>query len=542
MAALSKIVMFSRLSKTSIIGLFVLFALSSLPALVQPVLMGRVIDLASSGNFESLSVIFSQMSCLFLLTLLLDFVKDKLSVALAAKSETVIRDRIVKSVLYCPEPVNQGNVLMSIEQDATILSQLIFNHMDIFIEIFTFLVTIVLLFLISSRLTWILLFFLPIQLITLSFFSRFFYQKEQLLKLEKESYINYIYETISGKITLRIFKTLAQRFEEFSVLNKDLSRHRVGYFMLRTYQDLAVHLVVYLANLILIFIGLSMVRQGNLTLGRFITVTTYIGTILSSSFRLSSLNIVVQSLQLSLKRLEPFMGETVDEETCQVIPKVEELQLRDVCFDYGDKAILTGVTQQFKKGKLHVLTSRSGTGKTTLMNLLAGLENVQSGEILINQVEQVTSLSDYRFSYMQQEPVIFSMSIYDNIRLYNPRTSLDDVIRMCEQLGIAQVILGLDEGFDTIISQANPILSGGQIQRLCLARTLLKEADVYLLDEPLSGLDGLTRSEVLTLLQDFSRQAIVLVSCHDNLGQLLSSVEIGLSQSDYCYGGSADVC
>lgn len=542
MAALSKIVMFSRLSKTSIIGLFVLFALSSSPALVQPMLMGRVIDLASSGNFGSLSVIFSQMSCLFLLTLLLDFVKDKLSVALAAKSETVIRDRIVKSVLYCPEPVNQGNVLMSIEQDATILSQLIFNHMDIFIEIFTLLVTIVLLFLISSRLTWILLFFLPVQLITLSFFSRFFYQKEQLLKLEKESYINYIYETISGKITLRIFKTLAQRFEEFSVLNKDLSRHRVGYFMLRTYQDLAVHLVVYLANLILIFIGLSMVRQGNLTLGRFITVTTYIGTILSSSFRLSSLNIVVQSLQLSLKRLEPFMGETVDEETCQVIPKVEELQLRDVCFDYGDKAILTGVTQQFKKGKLHVLTSRSGTGKTTLMNLLAGLENVQSGEILINQVEQVTSLSDYRFSYMQQEPVIFSMSIYDNIRLYNPRTSLDDVIRMCEQLGIAQVILGLDEGFDTIISQANPILSGGQIQRLCLARTLLKEADVYLLDEPLSGLDGLTRSEVLTLLQDFSRQAIVLVSCHDNLGQLLSSVEIGLSQSDYCYGGSADVC
>lgn len=542
MAALSKIVMFSRLSKTSIIGLFVLFALSSLPALVQPVLMGRVIDLASSGNFASLSVIFSQMSCLFLLTLLLDFVKDKLSVALAAKSETVIRDRIVKSVLYCPEPVNQGNVLMSIEQDATILSQLIFNHMDVFIEIFTFLVTIVLLFLISSRLTWILLFFLPVQLITLSFFSRFFYQKEQLLKLEKESYINYIYETISGKITLRIFKTLAQRFEEFSVLNKDLSRHRVGYFMLRTYQDLAVHLVVYLANLILIFIGLSMVRQGNLTLGRFITVTTYIGTILSSSFRLSSLNIVIQSLQLSLKRLEPFMGETVDQETCQVIPKVEELQLRDVCFDYGDKAILTGVTQQFKKGQLYVLTSRSGTGKTTLMNLLAGLENVQSGEILINQVEQVTSLSDYRFSYMQQEPVIFSMSIYDNIRLYNPRTSLDDVIRMCEQLGIAQVILGLDEGFDTIISQANPILSGGQIQRLCLARTLLKEADVYLLDEPLSGLDGLTRSEVLTLLQNLSRQAIVLVSCHDNLEQLLSSVEIGLSQSDYCYRGSADVC
>lgn len=542
MAALSKIVMFSRLSKTSIIGLFVLFALSSLPALVQPVLMGRVIDLASSGNFASLSVIFSQMSCLFLLTLLLDFVKDKLSVALAAKSENVIRDRIVKSVLYCPEPVNQGNVLMSIEQDATILSQLIFNHMDVFIEIFTFLVTIVLLFLISSRLTWILLFFLPVQLITLSFFSRFFYQKEQLLKLEKESYINYIYETISGKITLRIFKTLAQRFEEFSVLNKDLSRHRVGYFMLRTYQDLAVHLVVYLANLILIFIGLSMVRQGNLTLGRFITVTTYIGTILSSSFRLSSLNIVIQSLQLSSKRLEPFMGETVDQETCQVIPKVEELQLRDVCFDYGDKAILTGVTQQFKKGQLYVLTSRSGTGKTTLMNLLAGLENVQSGEILINQVEQVTSLSDYRFSYMQQEPVIFSMSIYDNIRLYNPRTSLDDVIRMCEQLGIAQVILGLDEGFDTIISQANPILSGGQIQRLCLARTLLKEADVYLLDEPLSGLDGLTRSEVLTLLQNLSRQAIVLVSCHDNLEQLLSSVEIGLSQSDYCYGRSADVC
>lgn len=542
MAALSKIVMFSRLSKTSIIGLFVLFALSSLPALVQPVLMGRVIDLASSGNFALLSVIFSQMSCLFLLTLLLDFVKDKLSVALAAKSENVIRDRIVKSVLYCPEPVNQGNVLMSIEQDATILSQLIFNHMDVFIEIFTFLVTIVLLFLISSRLTWILLFFLPVQLITLSFFSRFFYQKEQLLKLEKESYINYIYETISGKITLRIFKTLAQRFEEFSVLNKDLSRHRVGYFMLRTYQDLAVHLVVYLANLILIFIGLSMVRQGNLTLGRFITVTTYIGTILSSSFRLSSLNIVIQSLQLSSKRLEPFMGETVDQETCQVIPKVEELQLRDVCFDYGDKAILTGVTQQFKKGQLYVLTSRSGTGKTTLMNLLAGLENVQSGEILINQVEQVTSLSDYRFSYMQQEPVIFSMSIYDNIRLYNPRTSLDDVIRMCEQLGIAQVILGLDEGFDTIISQANPILSGGQIQRLCLARTLLKEADVYLLDEPLSGLDGLTRSEVLTLLQNLSRQAIVLVSCHDNLEQLLSSVEIGLSQSDYCYGRSADVC
>lgn len=189
--------------------------------------------------------------------------------------------------------------------------------------------------------------------------------------------------------------------------------------------------------------------------------------------------------------------------------------MKNIKFSYNKNLILDNVSLEFKKGKLYVLNSPSGRGKTTLFNIISGIKEAESGYISVNG--NVISSLKSKVSYMTQDDEIFTMSVFDNIKFYDDDIKLENVINICKKFEIDYNITKLERGYDTVLTPNNLLLSGGQIKRICLSRALLRKNDIYLLDEPVANLDRRTRNIVVNYLRELSKDAIVIVSSHDDI-------------------------
>lgn len=213
----------------------------------------------------------------------------------------------------------------------------------------------------------------------------------------------------------------------------------------------------------------------------------------------------------------------------QGIPIVGAILFRDVGFSYPSRPevrVLDTLNLEIQLRKTTAIVGGSGGGKSTLVKLLQRCHAPSSGEILLNS-KPIThhSIVEWRrqISFLPQEPVIFSMTVYENVRLGLIGTSLERasdaeqqraIVDACVSAGISQTIEGLSQGYDTILGSAGVGLSGGQKQRLALARALVRNPSLLILDEPTSALDHASQSLVQSAIQRISIDRTVIIIAH----------------------------
>lgn len=177
------------------------------------------------------------------------------------------------------------------------------------------------------------------------------------------------------------------------------------------------------------------------------------------------------------------------------------LCLKNIEFRYdGTRPILRDVDLEIACGQWVLLTGESGQGKTTLANIIAGLASPTNGEIYLGDAEMLTLARDRwrrRVAYIPQDPYIFNATLRDNLRFYDPNCDDDKILDVASKLGLLGLIDALPDGLDTVIGDGAHGLSGGQLQRIALARAILDDArDVWILDEPTAHLDIETEMEL----------------------------------------------
>ncbi|MGD6848208.1 thiol reductant ABC exporter subunit CydD [Rossellomorea aquimaris] len=195
------------------------------------------------------------------------------------------------------------------------------------------------------------------------------------------------------------------------------------------------------------------------------------------------------------------------------------MELRTVGFSYGDKGfVLQSISAVFPPGSQVAIVGHSGAGKTTLLHLLAGLLDPSEGDIVIDGY----SRSEYResdwfdqLSYISQNPYLFSGTISENIAVGGREgVTREEIEYVAEKAGISQMIAGLDKGFDTPIGEAGRGLSGGEKQRIAIARAFLKKPSIILFDEPTTGLDLKTEGILQASIQELSKDSTVITVAH----------------------------
>ena len=199
-------------------------------------------------------------------------------------------------------------------------------------------------------------------------------------------------------------------------------------------------------------------------------------------------------------------------------PHDSVISFRDVSFSYEEgRQVLDGVSFDIKPGQHVALIGPSGAGKTTIFSLLLGFVAPESGEIFVGgQNLADLDIEKWRsnISWVPQNPTLFYGSVLENIRMGVPDASQKTVQKLCKELGIDEFIQGLPYGYDAQIGENGYGLSGGQIQRIAIARAFLRDASLVLMDEPTASLDMETEKVLQRAMQDLSGGRSVLTIAH----------------------------
>ncbi|WP_294413577.1 ABC transporter ATP-binding protein [uncultured Ruminococcus sp.] len=257
-------------------------------------------------------------------------------------------------------------------------------------------------------------------------------------------------------------------------------------------------------------IGLLLVRNGSLTPVDFIT-----GIILSAG--LITPLVVAFSYIDDILKMQTIFGEVTEIiERDDMIrptelknkPAGSDIRLSDVRFTYKEKEVLHGINMEIKQGEIAAIVGPSGSGKSTIARLIDSLWDTDSGDITYGGVNIRELTLDYymgQISYVAQDNYLFDMSVKENIRLGRSGATDEDVINAAKASGCHEFIMGLENGYDTVVGGAGGHLSGGERQRICIARAMLKNAPVVILDEATAYTDpeneALVQASVAKLIQ-----------------------------------------
>ena len=270
------------------------------------------------------------------------------------------------------------------------------------------------------------------------------------------------------------------------------------------------------------YVGISQVLKGEMTLGGFMAFSTLSSYFTSPLSNLIGLQMQIQEASISMKRLGEIMdypSETVGDEDRTDLDKVEgDIEFKDVTFRYGNRApALDHISFTIPAGKKVALVGSSGSGKSTITKLLLKYYEPEDGEIDLNGVNlaEYTNNSVRRaISYVPQNVELFSKTIYDNIRVSRMDATMDEVKEAAKKADAHDFIRHLPLQYNTYLEEAGNGLSGGEKQRIALARAFLKDSNLYILDESTSNLDFATENLIFNMIYDQLADRSMLIVAH----------------------------
>ena len=204
------------------------------------------------------------------------------------------------------------------------------------------------------------------------------------------------------------------------------------------------------------------------------------------------------------------------------------IEFRNTSKTYGQRQVLSDINLHITAGEKIALVGESGAGKTTLLNLLLGFEAATEGLVLLKGQSVTRDLAAQSLAWAGQQAYIFHGSIKDNITLANPEASEQSIVNAATAAGVTEFSSQLAEGLLTQIGERGYGLSGGQIQRIALARAFLKETEIIVLDEPTANLDASNKRLLLDIIDKLFKDKTLIIASHDNevIQRMDRSIEI----------------
>jgi ATP-binding cassette subfamily B protein/subfamily B ATP-binding cassette protein MsbA len=286
-------------------------------------------------------------------------------------------------------------------------------------------------------------------------------------------------------------------------------------------------LVTAIATAAVMAIGGLQVLHGSLTVGALLVLLYYFGALYSPLETIAYLSDGLASASAGARRVLEVLGSGAD--AIRDDPNARpldppghgagaEIRLEAVTFGYEpDRPVLRQVMLDVRPGEVVALVGPTGAGKSTLLSLIPRFFDPSEGAVLVNGRDvRGVRLSSLRaqIAVVFQESFLFPLSIADNIAYGRPGAGRDEIIAAATAARAHEFIERLPEGYDSVIGERGATLSGGEKQRLAIARALLKDAPILLLDEPTSALDAFTESSLMEALEELMRGRTTIIIAH----------------------------
>ncbi len=410
-----------------------------------------------------------------------------------------------------------GDLIQRATSDVETIRKFLANQIiEVVRAIFLLIVVTIFMLSLSAKLTVFALSLIPV-IIAYSYFF-FVIVKKGFVKVEEAEaeFTTVAQENLSGVKVVRAFNRKAYEKEKFDEKN---SQFRIELFKL--IRNMGFYwgisdLLCFLQVMITVIAGTYFVIDGQITVGTFVAFVSYGNMIIWPVRMMGRLLTDFGKAKIAGGRIHEILSET-QEEIEGIKPELKgNMDLKDVNFSYGDSKVLKGVDMSVKPGQIVGIVGPTGSGKTTLANVLIGMLTPESGSISIDG----TPLKEIdkkhlrkHVSLVMQNTFLFAKSIEENIKISSDHLGRNEVERAAKISSIHESILGFEEGYETLVGEKGVSLSGGQKQRVSIARKIIEDSKLIIFDDSLSAVDTDTEIKIIDALKELKDTlGIVLIS------------------------------
>lgn len=347
-------------------------------------------------------------------------------------------------------------------------------------------------------------------------------RKSKEVQQQQSTVSSMVQDTFSGIRVIKSFNSEKPTKEQYASEAINYEKKALSLAQTEAFFSPLMILVVGISNLLILYVGGLRYSAGQLNLGEIAQFFMYLNMLIWPFTSLGFVTMLIQRAEASMARINEFMNQkpeiinTIEEET----PISGAIEFKNVSYTYENTGIqaLKNISFKLEKGKSLAVMGKTGSGKSTLVLLLARMLQPTEGEILIDGMPyQNLNLTSLRqgIGFVPQEAFLFSDTIEHNI-LFGAKKdkTLRDAKIHAEKAAVHDNIIGFKEGYDTILGERGVTLSGGQKQRISIARALIKEPNILIFDDSLSAVDTETEEEILNNLQSEMNQKTTLIITH----------------------------
>ncbi|MBU1006479.1 MAG: ABC transporter ATP-binding protein/permease, partial [Candidatus Omnitrophica bacterium] len=494
----------------------IFFALASillvnLSSLAFPWVIKVVIDdVLAEKNLRLINLLTAGLAVIFAVRLYFEYIREYLVSFVGEKVVCDLRQKLYihlhrLSVRYV-EDTPAGKIISGLIGDVESIRKFLFDGaIDFLYSFFSIFFVLAILFIMDWRLTLVSLIYLPIFGITFFKLTPRLKERHGAIRDKYAELTTRISEVLNG---IRIVAGLnreayeADRFDlkQKEIFNISIKGHKLGVFLWAMSEFMSS-----MGLVTLIWFGARAVISGRITMGTLMAFYSYLGMLFFPVVKLVVVNNYYQEAAASMDRINEVLEtepEIKESPRAVSLDNIEgNVKFSGITFGYNDKReVLSGIDFEVKRPEIAALVGKSGAGKTTIINLLLRFYDPAEGEIFIDGHRlKDLKLSSYRskVAMVLQDDYLFSATIRENIMYGKPDASLEEVIRVAKSANAHRFIIELPEGYDTQAGERGIKLSYGQRQRISIARAIIRDPAILILDEATSSVDSETERLII---------------------------------------------
>ena len=328
-------------------------------------------------------------------------------------------------------------------------------------------------------------------------------------------------EAFSGIGIIKSYNLQASIEDSFAMLSLESKNQNVALAKVQAWFFPLMILLIGFSNLLVIYVGGKQYISGEIEIGVLAEFIIYVTMLTWPVATVGWVTSIVQQAEASQKRINAFLQQKPSIENGFSTKKIThgQLSFEQVSFTYLDTGIkaLNDISFELKEGETLGIVGKTGSGKSTLLDLIARLYDPTEGKVIIdNQNANAYTLNNLRevIGYVNQNPFLFSESIEDNIRFGKNDASIEEIVDAAKNAAVHNNIKGFKDGYKTLLGERGVTLSGGQIQRISIARALIKDPMILLFDDCLSAVDADTEEKILAHLNRISQDKTTCIVSH----------------------------
>ena len=388
------------------------------------------------------------------------------------------------------------------------------------LNVLFFLITLIL---INLQLTLICFIVIPVSVFITVKLSASIRRKAMRSTKQTAKLMNVVIENISNVKIVKAFTSQLNQIKKFDKFNSNLFSKEFRLESLRFLNTPILDMMgALIGALLLLFGGKLVLVNQSLSPDGFIKFFTFLFAMFQPAKKIANVNAEINRGISSAERVFNILDTTeieeFDDNSKIEIDKIDKIDFKDVTFSYDKKVnVLKNINVSIKKGDFIALVGESGSGKTTFSDLIMNFHSFKNGNINIDDIDirniNVNSLRK-KIGLVSQDSILFNDTVSNNIKLGSPQSSNKDVYESAKKANAFEFIEKMSDKFDTNIGEKGIRISGGQKQRLAIARAIIKNPDILILDEATSALDSHSEKKIQEAIDSFSNEMTLIIIAH----------------------------